>query len=122
MLENVLKICLECNQPIRGRADKRFCDDNCRNSYNNRQNSDHTNLVRKINYTLRKNRRILLELLGEEGMLKVNREKLLQQGFDMKYYTNTFINVKGQTYYFVYEYGYLVIEGTMILIVKREPK
>ncbi|UIR55491.1 hypothetical protein LZQ00_14610 [Sphingobacterium sp. SRCM116780] len=122
MLENTIKACLECNQPIRGRSDKRFCDDACRNSYNNRQNSDQTNLIRQINHTLRKNRRMLQEALGEEGMLKVNREKLLKQGFDIKYHTHTFANVKGQTYYFIYEYGYLLLENDLLLIVKREPK
>lgn len=119
---NTLKNCLECQKTIKGRADKRFCDDACRNSYNNKQNSDQTNLIRQINYILRRNRRILQDVLGEEGMLKINKEKLLLQGFDLKYHTHTFINSKGQIYYFVYEYGYLSLENDMILLVRREPK
>lgn len=116
-----LKICLECHETIKGRADKRFCDDACRNSYNNKQNSDQTNFIRQVNYTLRKNRRILQESLGEDAMLKLNKEKLLRQGFDLKYHTHTFTNAKGQTYYFVYDYGYLILEGNQFLIVRRDP-
>ena len=117
-----LKSCLECKKTLIGRSDKRFCDDACRNSYNYRQNSDHTNLIRKINHTLRKNRRILQEVLGEEGMLKISKEKMLLQGFDLKYHTHNFTNVKGQTSYFIYEYGYLLLVNNLLLIVKRVPK
>jgi hypothetical protein len=117
-----LKTCLECKQTIKGRSDKRFCDDACRNSYNNKQNSDQTNFVRQINYSLRKNRRILEESLGEEGTIKLNKEKLLRQGFDLKYHTHIFTNMKGQSYHFVYEYGYLVLDNDLLLLVKRETK
>ena len=57
------KKCIECNKLLKGRADKKFCDDLCRNSYNNKLNSDTNGYVRNINNTLRKNRRILEETL-----------------------------------------------------------
>ncbi len=59
-----VKNCLACERPIKGRTDKKFCDDSCRNNYNNRLNSDATPLIRNINNILRKNRRILLDLLS----------------------------------------------------------
>jgi len=43
------KKCLECNDEFIGRADKKFCSDNCRSAYNNKLNSDATNFVRNIN-------------------------------------------------------------------------
>ena len=30
------KPCLSCSKPVKGRTDKKFCDDYCRNSYHNR--------------------------------------------------------------------------------------
>ncbi len=27
--------CQQCGKPVKGRIDKRFCDDFCRNAYNN---------------------------------------------------------------------------------------
>ena len=40
------KQCPECNDPIVGRTDKKFCSDGCRNSFNNRVNKDQKNLIR----------------------------------------------------------------------------
>lgn len=113
--------CLTCGKPLKGRIDKKFCDDYCRNSFNNRQNSDQNNLVRNVNNVLRKNRRILLEMLGAEGMIKLPKEKLIQQGFNFKYQTHQYVNHKGQVYFFNYEYGYLPLENDWILLVKGNP-
>ena len=57
------KLCLNCNKPVKGRTDKKFCDDYCRNNYNNQLKSNTINLVRNINNALGKNRRILENLL-----------------------------------------------------------
>ena len=32
--------CPECGDKLKGRADKKFCSDACRNAYNNKLNSD----------------------------------------------------------------------------------
>jgi predicted nucleic acid-binding Zn ribbon protein len=74
------KICPECGESIKGRADKKFCSDMCRNAYNNKLNSDNTNLIRNVNNILRKNRRIMEELLPEETA-KVSHQKLIEKGF-----------------------------------------
>ncbi|MEZ0450500.1 hypothetical protein ACR78Z_18825 [Sphingobacterium thalpophilum] len=115
------RTCLECGQTVRGRSDKRFCDDSCRNAYNNKLNSDQTNLVRNVNNILRKNRRILLETLNGEGMVKVQQEKLKRKGFDFKFHTHTYVNSKGQVYNFIYEMGYLILENNWILLVRKKP-
>lgn len=120
-MEVINKQCLSCGKVLKGRADKKFCDDYCRNSYNNRQNSDENNLVRNINYILRKNRRLLADILSEgEEMKKVNRQKLADEGFNFKYFTHQYQNKKEQTYLFVYEYGYLPLDKDWLLIVKRK--
>jgi len=120
-MSSVEKVCLECGKDIYGRSDKRFCDDACRNAYNNKLNSDQTNMVRNVNNILRKNRRILLEALSGEGMIKIQREKLKRLGFDFKFHTHTFSNNKGQTYSFIYETGYLLLENDWVLIVQKKP-
>lgn len=121
LLEATVKNCLSCNKAVKGRTDKKFCDDYCRNTYNNQLKADGNNMVRNINNALRKNRRILEELFEENGkMAKVNREKLLQQGFIFRYSTHTYSNHKGNTYHFCYEYGYLPLENNWYLVVKRK--
>ena len=115
-----IKACLECGDPIKGRADKKFCSDQCRVTYNNRLNSDDTNYLRNVNYTLRKNRRILVEL-NTNGKTKVSREKLMRKGFDFGYFTSTYKTKDGAIYYYCYEQGYLPIEKEYyLLVVKQE--
>lgn len=115
------RLCLGCSKPLRGRQDKKFCDDYCRNNYNNRQNSDQNNYVRNINNILRKNRRILASVLtGTEETVKVRKDKLSQEGFHFGYFTHQYLTMKGQTYHFCYEFGYLSLENDWILVVKRK--
>lgn len=123
MTELTNKKCLYCQKNLKGRIDKKFCDDYCRNNHNNQQKS--TNIlhpiVRNINQALLKNRKILQEVLPDtEDMAKANYEKLIQKGFQFKYHTHTYANKKGQTYFFCYEYGYLLLENNWYLIVRRK--
>lgn len=112
--------CLECGEPIYGRIDKKFCSDQCRNSYNNRLNSDSNNYVRNVHNILRKNRRILEEL-NPKGKAKTTRSKLLDKGFDFTYHTSTYTTKAGAVYHFCYEYGYLQLENDFYaLVIKKE--
>lgn len=113
------KTCPECGEPIKGRIDKKFCSDLCRNSFNNKQNSDSNNYMRNINNILRRNRRILEELTPE-GKSKVHRDKLTSRGFNFSYFTNIYSTKTGNQYFFCYEYGYLQLEGDFFALVKRQ--
>lgn len=122
-MEPITKTCLFCDKPLRGRIDKKFCDDYCRNNFNNKQNSDQSNHVRNVNRILGKNRRILEKLLPEtEETKKITREKLALEGFNFKFHTHQYLTQKGAVYIFNYEYGYLNLENDWILIVKRQEK
>ena len=113
--------CLECSKPLKGRTDKKFCDDFCRNVYNNKLNSHSSSYVRNLTNILRRNRRILEEALPlNEEMVKTTRSKLLEKGFQLKYLTHTYTNKKGNIYYFCFEFGYLQLDGDWLLIVKRK--
>lgn len=117
------KHCLNCGRTIKGRADKKFCDDSCRNSYNNQVKSETgtVTIVRNINHYLGKNRRILKQFLPDhEEMTKVHHDKLTLEGFQFKFHTHSYINKKGQTYFFCYEYGYLPLDKGWYLLVRRD--
>lgn len=111
--------CLECGEKIIGRSDKKFCNDACRNAYNNKQNKDSTNLMRNVNNKLRKNYRILREI-NIDGKTKVVRSKLETLGFDFDYFTNLKVYKNGSEYKFIYDYGYKLLEDDFILIVKSQ--
>jgi len=117
----VPRTCMSCGKSLKGRSDKKFCDDFCRNVYNNDLKSGSNNYVRNINNALRKNRRLLEDCMpaGEE-MAKTTKDKLLHKGFLFKYITHIYTNKKGNIYYFCYEYGYLPLENGWYLVVKRK--
>jgi hypothetical protein len=113
------KKCLECGDPIKGRVDKKFCSDQCRNTYNNRQNSDEVNYVRNINFILRKNRRILA-LLNPNGKARVSKQQLTDKGFNFSYFTNIYITKTGNQYIFCYDYGYIHTENDYYTLVEKK--
>jgi hypothetical protein len=113
------KKCLECGDLIKGRIDKKFCSDQCRNTYHNKENTDSTNLIRNVNNILRKNRRIIMEL-NPTGKTTVSRDKLIARGFQFNYLTNTYTTKTGNTYNFCYDCGYIEFEKGQITLVMRE--
>ncbi|OGS73987.1 MAG: hypothetical protein A3F91_14490 [Flavobacteria bacterium RIFCSPLOWO2_12_FULL_35_11] len=111
--------CLECDEPFSGRIDKKFCSDYCRNSYNNKVDKDSKNLIRNTNNWLRKNHRLLTEL-NETGKTKVTRRKLLDGNFDFNYFTSIYTTKTGNTYFYIYDQGYLALENDYYLLIKKE--
>ena len=111
--------CLECGDPLKGRSDKKFCSDYCRNAYNNKVNKDSKNLIRNTNNRLRKNYKILSDL-NTTGKTKVTRSKLIHHNFDFNFFTSIYTTKTGNTYYYCYDQGYLALENDFYLLIKRE--
>ncbi len=115
------RLCLDCKAVLNGRADKKFCDDQCRTNYNNHLRAEDNSFLNEINRILKKNRDIL-RAKNPEGKAKVKRDALVRKGFDFNFHTHTYATQKGQVYFFCYEYGYLPLENDELLLVKREEK
>ena len=114
--------CLDCGNRLKGRSDKKFCSDYCRNTYHNQRNYTGNNYMRRINYTLRKNRRILQQL-KPSGKIRIHRSILLSRGFDFNYITSQHKNKNGLVYYFCYEQGYLSLNREYYaLVIKNDYK
>ncbi|HEY0678923.1 MAG TPA: hypothetical protein VGD17_11595 [Chitinophagaceae bacterium] len=117
------RACLTCSNMLKGRIDKKFCDDYCRSAYNNQlyQNDRGLSFVRRVNNILRKNRKILEEIIPEESeTTRVPRSKLVKMGFNFNYLTSAYSNPQGVVFYFCYEYGYRVMESDSYYIIRRE--
>jgi hypothetical protein len=108
-------MCAECGQNLQGRADKRFCDDQCRSQFNNRNNSTFKNLYRRVEYALRKNHTIL-QGLNPQGTAVVTRRQLTRQGFDFEYITSQYNSHSGQVFYAVYDQGYRFIDQDQVVL------
>ena len=111
--------CLDCGEVLRGRSDKKFCSDQCRNSYNNKMNRDETNYMKNVHNILRRNRRIIAEL-NPESRTKVHKDDLIAKGYNFTFHTNTYTTKTGQTYYFCYEHGYLSLNDDYFELVLKE--
>lgn len=110
--------CLECGEKIIGRSDKKFCNDACRNAFNNKQNKDSSNLMRNVNNKLRRNYRILSEA-NTEGKTKISLNKLTGLGFDFNFLTQIKVYKNGSEYRFVYDQGYKILDTDYVLLVKN---
>ena len=107
------KTCLSCGRSIRGRSDKKFCDDQCRNQYNNGTRDDPGPLVRTIQYFLRKNRRVLHGLIPEpERERIVTREQLMALGFSFRYHTHC----TSEHRHYCYDHWYRALDEEQVLI------
>ena len=109
--------CLYCNKElIGGRSTRKFCDRFCSYTYYNVLNAAQNNLIRNINSSLYKNRRILQGILAS-GRSKVKRQELIKAGYEFKYYTHNQVNKNDNLYFYCYDYGYLPLEKDIYLIV-----
>lgn len=113
------RACLHCGEVIAGRSDKKFCDDSCRSNYNSLQNREKLNYLREVNAILKKNRSVL-ENHAPDGKAKVKKQKLAASGYNFDFFTHQYTTAKGQTYFFCYEYGYLILSAEDLLLVKRD--
>lgn len=111
--------CLNCEEKIYGRSDKKFCSPDCRNEYNNALNRDDTNYMRRVNRLLRKNRHILKDL-NPKGKSKTTQQKLAKVGFNFNYFTSTYETRSGNQYFFCYDQGYLKLDNGWLALVEKQ--
>ncbi len=100
------KKCPVCESPIKGRSDKKFCSNKCKSiqQYERRQTTEAFFL--KVERQLKTNRKIL-KRYNRSGFTTIRPTELTAQGFDARFSTHQWQNKKGDTYHFVYEYGFL---------------
>ncbi|GAB1449856.1 MAG: hypothetical protein L6Q78_12210 [Bacteroidia bacterium] len=112
------KICLNCHNPIKGRADKKFCDDSCRSSHFHKQTQDELFLYKRIHSILRKNRRILMQLFSPDSSKgSVPKTELQEQGFHFDYHTQEIRKGKN-CLYACYDYAYQEINEREVVLLK----
>ncbi|WP_340067273.1 hypothetical protein [Ascidiimonas aurantiaca] len=101
-----VKACPVCGTIVKGRSDKKFCSKKCKSieQYESRQKTEVFYL--KVDRQLKVNRRILKKY-NKSGYTVIRKSKLIEEGFNPKYFTHYWKNKKGEVYLFVYEYGFL---------------
>ncbi|MFK7812162.1 MAG: hypothetical protein AB8B59_06685 [Maribacter sp.] len=107
-----VKSCPICNSIVLGRTDKIFCSAKCKSidQYEKRQQDEKFFL--KVDRQLRINRKIL-KRYNKSGFTTIRASELVGEGFNPDFFTHYWKNKKGDVYLFVYEYGFLRINGDL---------
>tara|TARA_R110002072_G_scaffold302577_2_gene486402 strand:+ start:6950 stop:7321 length:372 start_codon:yes stop_codon:yes gene_type:complete len=102
-----MKKCLNCDEEIIGRTDKKFCNQYCKSSYHYKSSQEkEASRFQKIDKILKTNRRILKNY-NKSGKSFVRKTDLINEGFNPNYFTNYWKNKKGEVYLFCFEFGFL---------------
>lgn len=115
------RLCEECQKPLYGRVDQRFCNDTCRNAYNRHkrkfEETTEPQFVRQIVNVLKRNHRILRRFNHGQDNPKVSRQELIEAGFSFKFFTSIYKTQNGDIYHYVFEQGWLEISESKVLLV-----
>jgi predicted nucleic acid-binding Zn ribbon protein len=106
------KQCLDCGNIIKGRADKKFCDDQCRSNYNNRIKATENHQILLKNWKI-------LNALNPEGKTKLSKTRLIKEGYNFNYQTHNYQTKTGSNYVFCYDNGFLALENDWFLLVRN---
>ena len=106
--------CLDCNQELSGRSDKKFCSDQCRINFHNVLAQKTNKSIRKINKILLHNRKILRENIVNEQK-QISMAELTDQGFNFKYHTHQ-IREAGKITTFSYDFGFKSLNRAVVEI------
>ena len=119
-MKNLLEMkrcCAFCGKDLIGRADKKFCDDICRNNYAYHYNKCDNEMIYKINKSLMYNRNILRSIT-KRGRKIVKRQALRDLDFNFDVITGVHAAYKNREYKLLYDYAYKCINDEEVLVIK----
>ncbi|MFH2095029.1 MAG: hypothetical protein ABIJ16_04955 [Bacteroidota bacterium] len=87
--------------------------------YNTSKSKEFNAYVSRVNYILRKNRKILSNLTSA-GKISMKSEELLNAGFNFNYFTNIHQVPGGNKYYFCYDFGYTRIGRDKLTLIRQK--
>ncbi len=112
-----MKHCCFCKEEIKGRSDKKFCDDGCRSSYHHQINGNVIKQVQKTHYILRKNRRIISHFYYlNKAPIYLN--DLVAEGFESTYHTRIIAPNTGIIQFVCYDFAYQIDQNNRVYLSK----
>lgn len=114
------RLCKICSKPLRGRSDKIFCSNDCKNHYHKNLRYASKKAAIEINGYLKRNYSILTELLDKnKTQVKVYRNVLEKKKFRFKYHTHYHINSNNKMFHYIYDLAWMEFSDDEILIIKK---
>jgi hypothetical protein len=121
-METIARLCKQCGKdinPDKGRKDRKFCDENCKNKFHNTQAYLEEQEIKRIQHVLKKNRRALKKVFGRADKDAIKKDRLLKEGFEFDYHTHfVTTKIKRNQFIFCFDYGYREVEEGLFKIVK----
>lgn len=116
-----MKTCLHCKDSFRGRSDKKFCNDYCRNAYNNQQKAMAFVHQRVTHQRLQRNYLLLSRYLSDTntGPVCINKERLINDGFIWRYCTESRPLKNKNLLYGCYDIHYFSINERSLILLKE---
>ncbi len=108
--------------PLSGRADKKFCNYQCKNRYHAGLRLTNLPIRQRIDRFLHRNHTILVEL-EKKTLAKrwsVTKSSLYKKGFRFTYYTSSYLNSRGKTYFYVYNFRWMEFGDGKVLVIKND--
>jgi hypothetical protein len=122
MQKSSLKTCRQCGKtinPTKGRSDRIYCDEKCKNQFHNTKAIEENAELQRIELILKKNRRILKKMFLKKERAEIKKEKLLKEGFDFEFHTHHVTSkIKKNEFIFCFDFGYRSINADSFKIVK----
>lgn len=100
-MEQEKSYCLFCAEELKGRTDKKFCNEKHRNAWHNEVSKKDEKEIKRIINILKKNRKILRSFHENAQGKNAKKDLMMRKGFSFDYVTQ----VQG-SYRFCFEYGY----------------
>ncbi len=103
------RLCRECGRKLLGRADQRFCNDTCRNTYNRQEKrrlaAETADFTEETVITILKNNHLLLRSFNKNQVVEcfVDKEKLYKAGFNFNFCTGCYLETDGKLRYYCFE-------------------
>lgn len=113
------KICQQCQSPLKGRSDKKFCDDYCRSQYYSQQHKINNDCIKFVTNRLRKNRMILKKLYTQKKY-SISLHHIPIFGMDLCFHTHKFKSSNGDIYTMVFDYGFKLCPDQGIQIIQSD--
>ena len=119
-MHNLKRQCRYCGSVIFGRADKKFCGDGCRSSFNNGRKGERDDEIKAVNTTLFRNRKILSQIL-EDGVesVRILKDRMSLLGFNFRYHTHITPFGNNMACLYCYDYGYIDLGNSRLLVVRE---
>jgi hypothetical protein len=108
--------CRECGAELRGRSDKQFCSDMCRNAYHNKKKEKLDTIVLDINHILLGNYKIIKTLILK-GENRITIDAAIKMGFNFTYFTSVEMSVDREPHFLCYDIGYSFNSDNSISII-----